>query len=56
MPSLLVGGIVVKPTTGARNLGVLLDDRLDLKQYISNVCRACYFHLLHYVLFVVHYA
>ena len=45
MPSLSVGGIVVNPTTGARNLGVLFDDRLDLKQHISNICRACYFQV-----------
>ena len=44
-PSLSVGGIVVKPTTGARNLDVLFDDRLDLKQHISNVCSARYFQL-----------
>ena len=45
MPSLSVGGIVVKPASGARNLGVLFDDRLDLKQHISNVCRAGYCQL-----------
>ena len=43
MPSLSVGAIVVKLTTGARNLGVLFDDRLNLKQHISNMCCACYF-------------
>ena len=45
VPSLSVGGIVVKTTTGARNLGVLLDDRLELKQHISNMCRAGYSQL-----------
>ena len=51
VPSLSVGGFVVKSTTGARNLGVFCDDRLDLKQNISNMCRACNFqlHQLHVV-------
>ena len=55
MPSLSVGGIVVKPTTGECNLGVLSDDRLDMKQHISNVCHACYFQLCQLRVVVVHY-
>ena len=43
--ALHVGGATMQPTSGARNLGVLFDSHLDLKQHISHVCRSCYFQL-----------
>ena len=45
VPDLTVGGIVVKPSSGARNLGVFFDSEMDLKVHISNVCRACFVQL-----------
>ena len=44
-PALHVGGATIKPTSGARNLGVFFDSHLDLKQHFSNICWSCYFQL-----------
>jgi len=44
-PSVEVGGCVVQPTDGARNLGFFFDRQLDIRQHINNVCRQCYYQL-----------
>ena len=44
-PKLTVGGSIIVPTKGARNLGVFFDSKLDQKSHISNICRTCYFQL-----------
>ena len=36
---------VITATSDARNRVVFFDSHLDLKQHISNVCRACYLQL-----------
>ena len=40
-----VGGASICPSSGARNLGVYFDSQLNLKHYISNVAKSCYFQL-----------
>jgi len=44
-PSVSVGNTVISPSSGARNLGVFFDRHLDMRQYIINTCRSCYFQL-----------
>ena len=44
-PTVTVGGVSVRPSSGARNLWVFFDNQLSLKQHISNVCKSCYFQL-----------
>jgi len=43
--SLSVGDVIVKPSKVVRNLGVLLDSELTLKQHISKVASCCYYHI-----------
>jgi len=43
--SLSVGDVTVKPSTVVRDLGVLLDNELTLKQHISKVASCCYYHI-----------
>ena len=40
-----VGGSIIVPTKGARNLGVFFDSKLDMKSHIFNICPTCYFQL-----------
>ena len=35
----------ITPSQVVRNLGVMLDQKLSFNQYISSICRACYFEL-----------
>ena len=44
-PSLRVGGSPIVTNKVGRNLGVYFYFKLDLKPYISNICRTCYFQL-----------
>jgi len=39
--SLLVGGNNIKPSTTVRDLGVLLDSELSLKQKVNKVVSSC---------------
>jgi len=43
--SLSIGEVTVKPSTVVRDLGVLLDNELTLKQHISKVASCCYYHI-----------
>ena len=43
--SLLVGGNIIKPSTTVRDLGVLLDSELSLKQHVNKVVSSCYYHI-----------
>jgi len=43
--SLSIGDVEVKPSTVVRDLGVLLDGELTLKQHISKVASCCYYHI-----------
>ena len=40
-----IENVVVTPSTVAKNLGVVLDDRLDLSSHIASTTRACRFFL-----------
>ena len=50
-----VGVSAIQPTNGARNLGVLFDNHLDLKKCVSNISRSCIFNGGSYALFVDHF-
>jgi hypothetical protein len=43
--SLLVGGDIIKPSTTVRDLGVLLDSQLSLKQHVNKVVSSCWYHI-----------
>jgi hypothetical protein len=43
--SLNIGGQMIKPTKSVRNLGVIFDAEMDMKQHISTVCKNAYFQL-----------
>ena len=40
-----VGNTHIRPTSSARNLGVIFDSHLNLESHINNVCRSAYFYL-----------
>lgn len=43
--SLSVGNVIIKPSVVVRNLGVLLDSELTLKQHVSKVASSCYYQI-----------
>jgi hypothetical protein len=43
--NLYLGGSLIRPSTTVRDLGVLLDSQLSMRQHISKVISVCYFHL-----------
>jgi hypothetical protein len=43
--SLSIADVTVKPSKVVRDLGVLLDSELTLKQHISKVASCCYYHI-----------
>ena len=43
-PCLLLGQDT-KPSTSAKNLGVLFDSGLNFRKHISQTCRACFYHI-----------
>ena len=43
--SVTVGSVYVQPTDIVRNLGVLLDSELTMKQHVNKVTSACFYHL-----------
>ncbi len=43
--NLLVGGNIIEPSTTVRDLGVLLDSELSLKQHVNKVVSSCYYHI-----------
>ena len=43
LPELSIGDAKIKASNSAKDLGVVLDDTLLLKQHISNICRAASF-------------
>jgi hypothetical protein len=40
-----VSGVAIQPAATVKSLGVILDRCLSFDQHISNVCKACYFHI-----------
>ena len=43
--SLKVGDAVISSSPQCRNLGVIFDSKLDMKQHVSTVCRSAFFQL-----------
>jgi len=43
--SVTVGSVDVQPTDIVRNLGVLLDSELTMKQHVNKTASACFYHL-----------
>ena len=41
----LVIGIDIKPSVNVKNLGVIIDQDLSVKEQVNAVCRSCYRHL-----------
>ena len=40
-----VSGERIKPTSSARNIGVIFDEHMSLDKHVTNTCKACFFHL-----------
>ena len=40
-----VSGERIKPTSSARNIGVIFDEHMSLDKHVTNICKACFFHL-----------
>ena len=43
--SITVGDAVINSTVQCRNLGVIFDSKMDMKQHVSAVCRSAFFQL-----------
>ena len=43
--ALKVGNVVLDPSNAVKSLGVVLDKYLSMNEHVSNVCKACYYHL-----------
>ena len=44
--TLMIDSVVVQPTDVVRDLGVLLDRELSLKQRLNRIASTCFYHLL----------
>ena len=40
-----VSGERIKPTSSARNIGVIFDEHMSLDKHVTNICKAFFFHL-----------
>jgi len=45
LPSITVGTDLIKPTTKARNIGVVFDDTLTMSCHIKNIAKGAFYHL-----------
>ena len=43
--NLSIGQATISSSSSCRNLGVVLDDHLDMNKHISSICRSTHFHL-----------
>ena len=43
--SISVSGVSIKPAASVKSLGITLDNRLSLDQHVTDVCKACYYHI-----------
>ena len=41
----LIAGVLIKPVTMVRDLGVYLDSDLSLRSHIANITKICFFHI-----------
>ena len=39
-----VSGEQIKPTSSARNIGVIFDEHMSLDKHVTNICKASFFH------------
>jgi hypothetical protein len=44
-PSIQIGDHTVKPSTSARNIGVIFDSTMSLEKHINTTCSSAWFHL-----------
>ena len=40
--TIIIGSSEIKPTLVVRNLGAMLDSKMDMEQHINSVCQSCY--------------
>ena len=45
LTDVVIGDSILKPTTVARNLGVMFDSAFNMKSQVSKLCQAAYYHL-----------
>ena len=45
MTDVVIGDNILKPSSLARNLGVMFDNAFNMKSQVSKLCRAAYYHL-----------
>ena len=45
MPHIDLGNMTVPTSNAARNIGVLFDDALTMKNHVQHTCRVAYFHI-----------
>src|SRR6056300_91499 len=45
IPSLQFGSEIIKPSTHARNIGVIFDTHLTMACHINNICKSSFYHL-----------
>ena len=45
LTDVVIGGSILKPTTVARNLGVMFDSAFNMKSQVSKLCQAAYYRL-----------
>ena len=43
--SIAVGDEVINPSECARNIGVMLDQNLNMEQQITTICKSAFFHI-----------
>ena len=43
--TIVVNGCDLAPSTSVRNLGIILDERLNFKQHVSMLVKSCHYHL-----------
>ena len=41
----LIAGVMIKPVTMVRDLGIYLDSNLSLASHIANITKICFFHI-----------
>ena len=45
LPSIKIGFDIIKPTTKARNIGVIFDNTITMSFRINNVVKGAFYHL-----------
>jgi len=50
--AITVGRNIIKPTSCVRNLGVLFDSELSMREHVSRVAQICFFLYVIYDLYV----